>query len=182
MGRRARMSAGGGSGLRLCAPRPMTACCVCRDRHRQCPHYPPLFHVWPRCHCQPFSKRRAVRAAVRARVEVKVEVGAVVRAGSGRGPRVRVGLKVSDPAGHLSHGSSAGAHLNERRRHDDGRARQLGRRAHRHAGRGEGHAVNNERQHGEGRQSAVILRCRITTYRDEHSSRGVLMLRTSAHD
>eukprot|EP00964_Phaeocystis_antarctica_P117791 scaffold81613_cov64-Phaeocystis_antarctica.AAC.4 len=47
MGGRARISAGGGSGRRLCAPRPMTACCVCRDRHRQCPHYPPLFPVWP---------------------------------------------------------------------------------------------------------------------------------------
>ena len=35
-----------------------------------------------RCHRQPFSKRRAVRATVRARVEVEVEgeVGAVVRA------------------------------------------------------------------------------------------------------
>lgn len=45
-------------------------------------------------------------------------------------------------------GGDQGRHrLNERRRHDDSRARQLGRRAYRHAGRGEGHAVNNEGQH-----------------------------------
>ena len=36
-GRGARIPAGGGSGDRLRTPWPMTACCVCRGRHRQCP-------------------------------------------------------------------------------------------------------------------------------------------------